>query len=408
MKALLLSFENFREIGCPREELGAKGLTMNIIIQITVLSLAGVASAFALEVQRVGEDAISKRELVHVLSKDAQDAIEQQSLIGYAVDYLKGWIPGYNEYRLRGLVHNVPVYSGLLGDNLREQTRALLRLPYAEYKERLMTIHNELKVNNPQADLKFLSAVLGQSSLEEAATNTFSLLSLAAPILLALYSLSRVLVRWHNRRIDEKERDNVMPSSEEEREPDPNRKPQVPAGMCRPERLDISPKELRAITADVEPWGWFSEQGVTELKRGYCFTHLGGPGTKTKIELRCRLDVENDRSIKPFIYLVVDPSILTQTKLVAVFFCPSDDPLNYPILSAKIDAATPGVNFIVFDIRDGEQLFQVLMLGKQITLRLIDQGEGLIAYVPLENDATFAMAYDELREKLSREEEFWS
>jgi len=116
------------------------------------------------------------------------------------------------------------------------------------------------------------------------------------------------------------------------------------------------------------------------------------------------LVVEEDRAVGPFIYLVVKPYFLEKTGYVCAIFAPSDDLLSYEILTARVEAATTGVNFIVFDIADGEKLLSVLMLGTQITLRLIGSRDS-IAFFPLENDGTFRDEFEALKSSLQEEPE---
>ena len=162
------------------------------------------------------------------------------------------------------------------------------------------------------------------------------------------------------------------------------------------------------ILVDFGPWEIMRGK-FAELNREYNFTNLGGLGTKTKIDLRCRLTLEDkpttdsysgarsQRKLVPFVYLVVDPYLLEQTKIVVAFFAPSDDLVGYKALTAKVEAGATGINFIVFDIADGEHLLDILMLGRQITLRLIVPPADSIAAVPLENDGSFRVVFEQLK-----------
>ena len=154
------------------------------------------------------------------------------------------------------------------------------------------------------------------------------------------------------------------------------------------------------VAAQFGPWSAIRGK-FTELSRKYHFKSLAGLGTETKIELRCRLSVEDDGAIRPFIYLNVRPNFVEETKLVCAMFAPSDDLLGHEILLAKVEPAATGVTFIVFDIADGEKLLSVLMLGRQITLRLIDpDARDSIAIFLLENDITFRREYEALKRQV--------
>jgi hypothetical protein len=134
-----------------------------------------------------------------------------------------------------------------------------------------------------------------------------------------------------------------------------------------------------------------------ELIRVYGFENLNGPGTETKIELRCRLIVEENKVI-PFIHLLVKPRFSEQSKSVASVFAPSDDLDNHDVLIARVEAADPGVNFVTFNMADGEHLVNVLKLGREVTIKLAEfesnQLRYAIPHLALPNDATFFNRYD--------------
>jgi hypothetical protein len=146
---------------------------------------------------------------------------------------------------------------------------------------------------------------------------------------------------------------------------------------------------------DIGPW---LDGGDNELVRVYAFP--AGPGSTTKVQLHCRLTYE-EQKIKPFVYLVFDPYLSEQTTYSAAIFGPSDDLLNYEVLTAKLEAAASGITFVVFDISNGPQLLDILMLGRQLTLRLILSSGETIASLPFENDASFRTEYELLASRLS-------
>jgi hypothetical protein len=158
----------------------------------------------------------------------------------------------------------------------------------------------------------------------------------------------------------------------------------------------------------VEFGPWIAHRGkFKELGREYNFKNLGGPGTTTQIDLRCRLIIKEQeaggffrsqvrRTATPFIYLVVDPYMLEQTKFVSAIFAPSDDLISYEVLVAKVEVAATGVNFVVFDESNGGHLVSILKLGRRVTVRLLDEAE-TIGLFPLENDFAFALEYEEFK-----------
>ena len=90
-----------------------------------------------------------------------------------------------------------------------------------------------------------------------------------------------------------------------------------------------------------------------ELIRVYEFKNLSGPGTETKIELRCRLIFEGS-TVRNFVHLLVKPHFEEQGKSVASVFAPSDDVDSYKVLVARVEAAESGINFVTFELGDGD------------------------------------------------------
>jgi CarD family transcriptional regulator len=174
-----------------------------------------------------------------------------------------------------------------------------------------------------------------------------------------------------------------------------NRKPRAnekPAGSDQ----QTKPK----VSVDVSPWE-ISTEKYNEIGRVYEFNNLAGAGSKTRFDVRCRLTRENDgRTITPFIYFFIEPYILEQNGFLAAMFAPSDALLDYKVFTVKIEPIATGANFIlVTDREDAEQCLRVLMLGRQIMLRLLSQS-GPLASFPLENDGGFSESYRELRQLL--------
>ncbi|MGB8741420.1 MAG: hypothetical protein WCD52_14605 [Xanthobacteraceae bacterium] len=173
------------------------------------------------------------------------------------------------------------------------------------------------------------------------------------------------------------------------------------------------------ISCDFGPWEPLRGK-YDELNRVYDFKNLAGPGTTTKIEVRCRLTTE-EAGATSFVYLVFHPHLLEQTTTVAVVFAPTGEVVKYEILTAKLKKAQGGnVCFLVFDQSDAEKLVSVLMLGKQITLRImlnmasfewikaalnehdpLPYSEACIApFIPLQNDPSFKTEYELLKSTL--------
>jgi hypothetical protein len=160
---------------------------------------------------------------------------------------------------------------------------------------------------------------------------------------------------------------------------------------------DISKNEQRQDEpkATVNFSAWNIVRG--ELIRVYAFKNLSGPGTEMKIEVRCRLLVEENK-VRPFVHLLVKPRFSEQSKSVASVFAPSDDLDAYKVLVARVEAADTGINFVTFDTEDAELLVDVLKLGREVTIKLAEFDSNRLRYViphlALPNDATFSDRYD--------------
>jgi hypothetical protein len=175
------------------------------------------------------------------------------------------------------------------------------------------------------------------------------------------------------------------------------------------------PEETKSDTSSrIECGEWERRTEVfNELSRTYCFHSLKGTRSVTYVELRCRLVIEDlpdggwltfrkrttRKKITPFVFLIVNPYIVEQTRFAAAIFAPTDDRINYKVLTVKIEAAANGVNFLVFDHSDGEQILGVLQLGRQITVSLFNNSGEFIRFT-LENDHSFAVEYEAFKSEL--------
>lgn len=139
------------------------------------------------EVQKAMEAAslgISYREFAISLAQNVQEEIKNQSWPGFIFDRLKELVPGVAETQLRGLTDKTSFFKGLLGENLYQQSRELLRLPFEEYKVKLPQIVKKLKDEgiaggNPGLALTFLMSVIGESTSDENVQNVGTLFDLS-------------------------------------------------------------------------------------------------------------------------------------------------------------------------------------------------------------------------------------
>jgi hypothetical protein len=178
----------------------------------------------------------------------------------------------------------------------------------------------------------------------------------------------------------------------------------VPQADSRVEDIsETVPNDHRPrISVDFTPWEILSGQRDNEIGRSYEFNGLAGPGSHTRVEIICRLTPakDNKHGVAPFIYFVVEPYILEQTGFLGAQFAPSDDPIEYRFITVKVEPIATGANFILLtDETDTDQCLSVLMLGRQITMGLFSKN-GKLADFPLENDASFAQRFSELKRRI--------
>lgn len=80
-------------------------------------------------------------------------------------------------------------------------------------------------------------------------------------------------------------------------------------------------------------------------------------------------------------------------------FAPNNRTIDFKILNLKIELAATSSNLLFVAENDMDQCLDALMLGEQLTFRLMDQ-DGQVAFFLLENDASFGAAYRELAQQI--------
>lgn len=107
---------------------------------------------------------VTKREFAQSLVENIEGEIANQGWVPFLADAAKGFVPGYNDVKLRGNA-DVGIFAGIgLGQNLEEQRKSLLRLPFEDYKIKLNEIATKLRADNPQIAAEFVKSVVGMSS----------------------------------------------------------------------------------------------------------------------------------------------------------------------------------------------------------------------------------------------------
>lgn len=115
----------------------------------------------------VGSTVIAQRAIAQRVLNEAIDTLKKQSWLGWGADILKYAIPLYTDVKMRGLTSDTPLKgfgTDLLDTNLEKQATELMGLPLPQYKERLVSIVNRLKQDNPMLAVQFAQSVLGRST----------------------------------------------------------------------------------------------------------------------------------------------------------------------------------------------------------------------------------------------------
>lgn len=120
-----------------------------------------------------GSELLTKNQYVLTRAQNVQQAIDQQSYGGYAVDFTRNLFQPYVEARLRDQLGE-GFFAGLgLGSSLDEAHSQLYRMPLPEFKQKFDAAMDRLS-NNPQLAAQFAQAMLGQDTFESNLNNIFS------------------------------------------------------------------------------------------------------------------------------------------------------------------------------------------------------------------------------------------
>lgn len=150
-----------------------------------------------------GNTAISKMEYARTWQDSLNDEVHQQGWIPYLADQAKSLTQIYPEAKMRGLVPEAGGAIGaglLLGNNLKAQADALLRIPdFDTFKTRADDIFNGLRRDNPSLAQQFANYLVGTTSSQRFIDSTFTAL---APVDIATglkggLSLARNVSVWN-------------------------------------------------------------------------------------------------------------------------------------------------------------------------------------------------------------------
>lgn len=107
---------------------------------------------------------LAKREILQTLKENTSDELKNQGWLGWGADQAKMMVPGYEDFKLRGLVPGVGTFTGLgEGQNLAEQRRMLHQLPVDDFSIQAKSIVDKLRAANPSIAMEWIDAMLGMS-----------------------------------------------------------------------------------------------------------------------------------------------------------------------------------------------------------------------------------------------------
>lgn len=132
-------------------------------------------------VSDIGSELITKHQMMSTWAQKLQDQVNSETGWDKAGNYLKGFIPFYNEYKLRGNVDDVGEFAGgPLGENLEQQAQHLLMEPLDDFSRDFPHIMQSLSDSDPALAMQFLSALHGQTTKEKFTQDAFSVANVAS------------------------------------------------------------------------------------------------------------------------------------------------------------------------------------------------------------------------------------
>jgi hypothetical protein len=135
--------------------------------------------------QNASSTLVAKREYIQTELQNIEHMVSEQGWVPFIADQLKQFVPGYNTIKQRSNVDGVGFLDGgLLGENLEKQRKALMALPFPEFKTEFKKSVAKLKEDNPSLAYAFAASMLGQNFQEMATKDLFDAVDAAslAPI----------------------------------------------------------------------------------------------------------------------------------------------------------------------------------------------------------------------------------
>lgn len=124
-------------------------------------------------------DGFSNIEYAKTKLQDAEDIYHTQGWVPWVIDQAKNVVPFYSDVKLRGNVEGVPAFNWQFqGENLRDQTRAMLRLPGDQFRSKYDEVFGRLTNDNPTLALQWANAVVGMSTSDAALADVNNIIDL--------------------------------------------------------------------------------------------------------------------------------------------------------------------------------------------------------------------------------------
>src|SRR5882724_11386352 len=137
----------------------------------------------------IAEDKLTQREYAETVANRLADVKANQPFIEHLGGMVESMVPFYNPLKLQAAMEAVDgslIGSILPGENLYQKTRALLRMPFPEFKDKFDAVVDQLKGTHLHLAQQFVEAVLGMSTSDRVINDVMPLVDttvVAAPLI---------------------------------------------------------------------------------------------------------------------------------------------------------------------------------------------------------------------------------
>lgn len=130
------------------------------------------------QAKEAGRTIVAKNQYIQTKIENVEDMIKNQSSLGRSLDYLKTWVPFYEDFKLRLNSGDTSMIAGLLGTQKEEMAKDIRRRSFDDFTKTLDGVVDNLIKDNPQEALVFLQSMRGMSTENVYLSNIFNLVDL--------------------------------------------------------------------------------------------------------------------------------------------------------------------------------------------------------------------------------------